>query len=113
MPRPRSLSLFTSRASASASALACALALPACGDNLTVDPALAPAVAILSPRGGELVGASPARVRVRITDDGELARATLEAAGATIERGEVSRPDGGRPAATLRLTAAAMKRWIG
>ena len=87
MPRPRPLSLFTSRASASASAsaLACALALPACGDNLTVDPALAPAVAILSPRGGELVGASPARVRVRITDDGELARATLEAAGATIE----------------------------
>lgn len=39
--------------------------------------------------------------------------AALEAAGATIERGEVSRPDGGRPAATLRLTAAAMKRWIG
>jgi alpha-tubulin suppressor-like RCC1 family protein len=66
-------------------ALSCALALPACGDNLGVDPALAPAVAILAPADGELIGASPAQVRVRITDDGALARATLEAASVAIE----------------------------
>lgn len=85
------------------SIVAGALALPACGDNFTADPAIGPSVAILSPAPGERLGASPARVRVRITDDLGVERATLEAAGAVIEVDPAALDAGGEATVELAL----------
>jgi sugar-specific transcriptional regulator TrmB len=38
---------------------------------------------------------------------------SLEQAGAPITRGEFAREEGGRPAATLRITAAGLRKWLG